>query len=368
MLRFIKFLIFISISFLFSNNFVSYNGQVYIVGLNQHDSTLNYDYRLNYIPEFKKKIAINTNSNVDINFSYLFFKEQNNNKVNLSKYRSWIRYYNDYIDLRLGLQKITFGSALFLKPLSWFDSIDFRSITDQTYGVDAARLILTPNNSSSYWFWIIKNKLSPNSFGGRFELSNYYGDWGFTYYKDSQFQKHLPFQINQFLFSMLSDDLVYQPNNLESILGFRENQRLGFDYRYDGFFGFWFETSKYIMKKYDDVLFNEFLFCTLGLDYTLPYNDGILISGETIFSQVDLSIESELLDNDNISSLFYFSMPINMINNLSLFHIIDWDYNIPSNNLLLLSSTYDSFTMNYMLTLIPGQFNDFFQIEFVYNY
>ena len=167
---------------------------------------------------------------------------------------------------------------------------------------------------------------------------------------------------------MLSSDLIFQSNDLESILGFRENQRFGFDYRYDGLFGFWFESSKYIMKKYEDVLFNEFLFYTFGLDYTLPYNDGILISGETIFSQVDLSIESDLLDTDNISSLFYFSTPINMINNFSLFHIRDWDNNIPSNNLLLISSTYDSFTLNYMLTLMPGKFNDFFQIEFVYNY
>ena len=57
MLRIIKFFIFISTSFLFPNNFINHNGQVYVVGLNQHDSTMNYDYRLNYIPEFRKKIA-----------------------------------------------------------------------------------------------------------------------------------------------------------------------------------------------------------------------------------------------------------------------------------------------------------------------
>ena len=75
MLRFIKFLIFISISLLFSSNFFSYNGQVYIVGLNQYDSTMNYDYRLNYIPEFRKKIVINANSNIDINYS--LYKDDN---------------------------------------------------------------------------------------------------------------------------------------------------------------------------------------------------------------------------------------------------------------------------------------------------
>ena len=171
---------------------------------------------------------------------------------------------------------------------------------------------------------------------------------------------------NKSIFVVCYHDLIFQSNDLESILGFRENQDL--DLIIDTMvFGFWFESSKYIMKKYEDVLFNEFLFYTFGLDYTLPYNDGILISGETIFSQVDLSIDSDLLDTDNISSLFYFSTPINMINNFSLFHIRDWDNNIPSNNLLLISSTYDSFTLNYMLTLNLVN-STIFQIEFVYNY
>ena len=358
----------------FGSDFLSYKGQLYISGYNNQDVLDPYDANINYLPEFYKSFSFNSTSSVDLKYSHSFYKNlsiDNFNKIDANRYRSWIRFSTNYIDLRFGLQKITFGSALFLRPLSWFDSIDFKSKSGQTYGVESLRFIASPSNSISVWLWSINNEFSKSSFGGRLEISNVnrlFGDWGFTYYKDLESKKHLPYQISQFLYSYIPKNEIIQPINLESILGFRENSRFGIDYRYDGLFGFWFEGSYYSMKKYEDVLFNEFSFLTLGFDYTFPILNGLLFTTETIFSMVDLSIDSEFLDNSNSSSIFFLSLPINIYSDFSYFYLKDWDDNIPENNIVRWSTTYDSFSMNYILTLIPGKLNDIFQIEFIYNH
>ena len=52
-------------------------------------------------------------------------------------YRATVRYARPRFDARLGLQKISFGSATLLRPLMWFDRIDPRDplqLTDGVYG------------------------------------------------------------------------------------------------------------------------------------------------------------------------------------------------------------------------------------------
>lgn len=40
---------------------------------------------------------------------------------NIRPYRVWLRYSTDQLEIRLGLQKLNFGSALMMRPLMWFD-------------------------------------------------------------------------------------------------------------------------------------------------------------------------------------------------------------------------------------------------------
>jgi hypothetical protein len=53
----------------------------------------------------------------------------------LKPYRLWMRYSSDQFEIRLGLQKINFGSASMLRPLMWFDSVDPRDPLQLTDGV-----------------------------------------------------------------------------------------------------------------------------------------------------------------------------------------------------------------------------------------
>jgi len=42
----------------------------------------------------------------------------------IKPYRVWARYSSRQFEIRLGLQKINFGSATMLRPLMWFDQLD----------------------------------------------------------------------------------------------------------------------------------------------------------------------------------------------------------------------------------------------------
>jgi hypothetical protein len=71
----------------------------------------------------------------------------------LKAYRAWARFKTSRFEGRVGLQKINFGSALLLRPLRWFDSVDPRDplqITDGVYGLLVREYL--PRNFT-VWAW-----------------------------------------------------------------------------------------------------------------------------------------------------------------------------------------------------------------------
>ena len=95
-----------------------------------------------YIPQFKYKY-----NNIDDvhDFSLIYsckFIYDVKNSINESKtYRSYLKYsYKDKFSAQIGLQKISFGNSLILRPLNWFDTLDYRTVADHTQGVDAIKL------------------------------------------------------------------------------------------------------------------------------------------------------------------------------------------------------------------------------------
>ncbi|MCK4745441.1 MAG: hypothetical protein KAT15_00320, partial [Bacteroidales bacterium] len=71
----------------------------------------------------------------------------------LSPYRMWVRFSGDQFEIRAGLQKINFGSAVLFRPLMWFDRIDPRDplqLTDGVYGLLARYYFL---NNANIWLW-----------------------------------------------------------------------------------------------------------------------------------------------------------------------------------------------------------------------
>ena len=212
-----------------------------------------------------------------------------------------------------------FGPSQILRTLSWFDSFDLTNPTGQTHGVDAFRLRWFPNNSISIWSWIIQGK-NELSFGSRTEISNSLGEWGLTTHRDSETHGRNLGQMH--------------------LLISGTNYRFALDYKYDGFIGFWNESS---IVYLDD---SELGFMTIGADFTLPVANGILVMTETIFMNNSATNTNETL------TAFMANLRLGMVHQIMLISQVDWETN-HWNHFIRWGSTFDKFSLNFILSKSP---------------
>ncbi len=293
----------------------------------------NYEQSWGYIPTVSYKKDLTNNNFIDLEWAHKFGKIYAGDYSigNLdSPYRLWFRYSSDRIEARLGLQKISFGPAVILRSLSWFDTIDIKDPTGQTDAVEAFRLRIFPSNSIGLWLWSINNAQDTLSFGGRTELSINAGELGFTYHRD---QSALPQNIGQ------------SPLYISSA-----HQRIAFDYRYDGYVGFWIETAGILSKSQNNVDPNRFTLFTAGVDYTIPIGPGVLVMVENMNIR-EFSTVTDSSKTHNYTA-FMASLPVNMLVQLMFISQVDWDNNSVY-NFLRCGITYDRFSVNLILSSSP---------------
>ena len=298
-----------------------------------------FETTLGYIPMLSLSRDLSINRFVDLEWGYRMGKAYAGDYAISSieePYRLWLRYSTDQIEARLGLQKIAFGPAMVLRSLAWFDTIDPKDPTGQTEAVEAFRLRLFPTSSLALWLWSINNDQDTLSYGGRAELSTSIGEWGLTYYQDPT---ELGQSVGQF-----------------PIFISGPHQRAAMDYRYDGYFGFWFEGVGIFADSKQDVELNRFTLLTLGADYTIPVGSGMLIMAETM--KINGSSTAEDISSDQTYTALMASLPINMLHQLMFIAQIDWDNN-HMYNYLRWGVTYDRFSLNFILSISPrrGDYN-----------
>lgn len=242
-------------------------------------------------------------------------------------YRRWIRYSSNNVEARLGLQKITFGPAQILRPLSWFDTINISDPTGQTDGVEALRLRYFPNDILSLWTWGMNSDSDKYSYGFRAELMTVFGDWGITHHRDEN--------VNSYQIGLLP------------IVASGSNSRFALDYRFDGIIGFWFEGSSILFDK------KSYDLATIGADYTLPIFNGILITSETMHINTRSITEATAASYPNINntySVIMGSMPIGLLHQAMALIQWDWQRSI-SNYYLRWGVTYDRLSFNFSLSV-----------------
>ena len=298
-----------------------------------------FETTLGYIPMLSLSRDLSINRFVDLEWGYRMGKVYAGDYAISSieePYRLWLRYSSDQIEARLGLQKIAFGPAMVLRSLAWFDTIDPKDPTGQTEAVEAFRLRLFPTRSLALWLWSINNDQDTLSYGGRAELSTSIGEWGLTYYQDPT---ELGQSVGQF-----------------PIFISGPHKRAAMDYRYDGYFGFWFEGVGIFADSKQDVELNRFTLLTLGADYTIPVGSGMLIMAETM--KINGSSTAEDISSDQTYTALMASLPINMLHQLMFIAQIDWDNN-HMYNYLRWGVTYDRFSLNFILSISPrrGDYN-----------
>ena len=191
-------------------------------------------------------------------------------------YRAWARFASETFELRVGLQKITFGSALLFRPLMWFDQIDPRDplqMTDGVYGVLARYYLL---DNVNVWLWGLYGNNDPKGwetaptekgsveYGGRAQTPLWTGELGITYHHRR---------------ADLGRSPLVAPSTPVSLAQSVPEDRVALDGKWDLGIGAWFEAAM-IRELTDLPGFRYQRQWTVGADYTFGIGNGLYAATE----------------------------------------------------------------------------------------
>jgi hypothetical protein len=284
-------------------------------------------------------------------------------------YRAWVRYSTDQLELRLGLQKINFGSASILRPLMWFDQLDPRDPLHLTDGVWAMLGRYYFLNNVNIWFWglygnnkpmgweiVPVNKKYPE-FGGRIQAPVPGGEAAISYHH------------------RVADNsgMTIFDNTYDRI----PEDKFGFDAKWDLKVGLWIEGSW--TKKWKNIgNFTNEEIIDAGLDYTFRLGNGLYAA----FEQLLVSTDTRPFEfgNRTLFSLATVNYPLGLFDRLSGIVFFNWSVN-KMYNFVSWQRQYDKITFYIMGYWNPDTFilpsssgnNDLFagkgiQFMFVFNH
>ena len=240
----------------------------------------------------------------------------------IKPYRTWARYSANQLELRLGLQKINFGSASMVRPLMWFDQVDPRDplqITDGVWGLLGRYYFL---NNTNIWLWALYGNEGPKTWeigetahktpelGGRIQAPVLAGEAAFSFHHrkaDIGYIQFLPGITGQ---EDINSRFVKIPEN-----------RFGFDARWDIEIGLWIEGA--LIQKRKDVwqMTNQHL-GTLGADYTVGIGNGLYIAAEQFM--ISMGENAFQFDNRINFTALSLSYPLGIFDNISVIVYRDW--------------------------------------------
>ena len=343
------------------------------------DNPLRYQLGARFIPElsfersqgdlsFDAQFSFNTMGSLD-------YREWDNTGSfeKFSPYRMWARVSGTRFVVRLGLQKINFGSAMMLRPLMWFDRIDPRDPLQLTDGVYALLGRYYFKNNANIWLWglvgndetkgweAIPSANKEPEFGGRFQFPLSTGEMAFSFH-------HRNADLDEFY-----NDTVALEQQV-----FSQN-RYALDGKWDVGVGLWFEyvlEHNNIARETYPLQYQHA--ANIGMDYTFPWGNGLTVSTEFFYvSQSDVLFGSDI--NAEVSALSV-NYPLGLTDQISAIVYYSWEdeswYRFVS-----LQRTYDYWSFYLMTFWNPDQFGIYnlednrnlftgegFQVMTVYNF
>lgn len=254
------------------------------------------------------------------------------NGMDAAAYRWWLRLSNTQTELKAGLQRLNFGSAVMLRPLQWFDQINPLDPNEETKGVRALMIRHNFVNNSNFWLWCMLgedtakgNEMLPGvkdkpEFGGRVQIPNPIGESGISaHYR----------QLNT-----------------------GDEYRVGLDHRYDGPVGAWLEASG---SYYDDAAGGALRYmaaATLGMDYTFGIGNGMAM---TLEHMALAGSKGSLGDLHNLSTYTTVTLnyPLGLLDSAIVYATHDWKQK--RNNLAVIwRRVYDYLSWNLSLAIDSG--------------
>ena len=305
-----------------------------------------------YLPELDYGIRFPKNKMIDFEASANIYGtagihpfDSANTSGRIKAYRLWARYSTRQLELRVGLQKINFGSAYILRPLMWFDQIDPRDplqLTDGVWGALGRYYFL---NNANVWIWCLYGNENPKGwefagttrrnpeFGGRFQYPVPKGEVAISYH-------HRNVNTGR------------QDSPIPSFERAPEN-RIGIDGRWDLGVGLWFEGT-WVHNSDDLAMYTNQKFLNLGVDNTIGIGNGIHAVLEQLF--VTYTRDVTAWDNGISFSGLNLSYPAGLLDNLSLMFYYDWTHSALY-NFFYWQRQYNKISLYLMAYWNPRQYN-----------
>ena len=289
------------------------------------DLQLNFSAGGRYIPQANYKIPLRSNRLIDFEASLNLNGEMDFHPFDSTQfghgikgYRFWGRYSTNRMELRVGLQKINFGSALMLRPLMWFDRIDPRDPLQITDGVTGLLWRYYFLNNANIWVWGLYGNNKTKGYeitsidkrypevGGRIQWPIPAGEVALSYhYRVADLGK---------LFT--AEYQLQYPQVGE--------HKVGFDLKVNIEVGLWVEASFTRFNRSFGLYTNQEMI-TAGADYTLNIGNGITAAFEHFVYSGDQKAFEFI--NPTYFSALSLSYPINVFNNIRVMTFYNWKDN-----------------------------------------
>lgn len=306
-----------------------------------------------YIPALSPWVKAGSGGRIDAEVSVnaygsLWFtgNEYDSTTSDIKPYRLWVRYSNSRLEIRAGLQKINFGSSTVLRPLMWFDKMDFRDplmLTDGVYALLGRYYFV---NNANLWLWTLYGNDEPKGwetvpslknipeYGGRIQLPVPRGELALSYHhRDADY----------------SAPLAAFPGVTETRY---TEQLFAADGKWDLGPGLWFEVVQKLNEKGNPLTTRWESWYSLGIDYTFGVGNGINVSSE-YFRYTTRTDDEQLKRQSNYSTLSI-SYPLHLSHNISALFYYDWD-NKEWYRYLNLQLKYDYFSFYIMTFWNPDE-------------
>lgn len=260
-------------------------------------------------------------------------------------YRLWGRLASPQLEIRAGLQKISFGPAVLLRPLMWFDSIDPRDPLELTRGVYTLLARYYFLNNANIWVWGLYGNDRPRGwgifpsseddleYGGRVQVPFRSGEMAFSYHHRTVEAEGSPLE-------------AYSPEK-----GRFKEDSFGLDGQWDIGIGLWFEAS--LTRRDIDAPSRRYLrMITLGGDYTFDIGNGLHLLAENLFwDEADEAFGSG--DFTSISAMAV-NYPLNLFDTLSTILYYDHE-NDDLSSFVQWQRTYDNWQVYLSVFRTPDR-------------
>lgn len=217
--------------------------------------------------------------------------------MDAQSYRYYLSLKNPQSELRIGMQRLSFGSAQMLRPLQWFDRVDPLDPYQLTTGVEAALFRHYWLNNANLWLWGV---LGTSELKGNEALCG----------KDEAIELGARLQ-----YPLAVGDMALSLH--ERSLAQGKEYRLGWDLRTDFVLGAWVESSA---SYFDTALpVPEYQFAaTLGADYVFGLGNGIATTLEMMLLASANNEPAELRYQQLVTAALI-SYPWSLLDSVQLF-------------------------------------------------